>query len=326
IGMDRKKTRAESGEYAPRAPIQLPSSPIWGYALLALMFVFIIIGLSMVVFNSTTLSPLGGECVAIVNVNGQIVADNVPGSIWAEGIAGSEHIAGLVKEADERDDVKAILVVINSPGGSVVGSKEIYRALKESEKPKVAYLREMAASGGYEVAVGTDYIVSEPDALTGSIGARATLSDMTGLFEKIGYNETTFKSGELKDIGNPARPMTEEEKEIMQEIVDEAYRDFEYTVVMERGDRLDTHAFYDRVTDARILTGRQAYEIGLVDELGSKKDAIRVASEMAGKEETLDVCELETYEPSLLELLLMGAMDYVMPPQIQKERWYLEYR
>jgi protease-4 len=218
---------------------------------------------------------------------------NVPDSLFSSGQMGSEQIAELIEKADARDDVKSILVIVNSPGGSVVGSREIYQALAGAKKPKVAYFREMAASGGYYVGLGADYIISEPDALTGSIGARMTLSDMSELFGKIGYNETTIKTGEYKDIGSYSRKMSVEEEEILQSIVDEAYSEFESVVLERREGRLDKEKFALMAADARILTGRQAKEMGLVDEVGSKKDAIMIASKMAGSGNELGICEIK---------------------------------
>lgn len=276
-----------------RAIVQLPSSPLWGYALVAVMAVLVLSGVYLIFCEIPSFEGIGNGCVGVIEIDGEILAQSQAAGLFDAGTLGSEDIAELVNEANERSDVKSILVIINSPGGSVVGSREIYAALKEAGKPKVAYFREMAASGGYYAALGTDYIVSEPDALTGSIGARMTLSDMSGLFEKIGYNETTIKTGEYKDIGSYSREMTDEEKEILQSIVDEAYSEFESVVLSERKGRLDEKKFSLMAADARIMTGRQAQKIGLVDEVGSKKDAILIASQRAGAQEALPLCQIK---------------------------------
>jgi protease-4 len=179
--------------------------------------------------------------------------------------------------------VKAILLEVNTPGGSIVGSREMFEALNESRKPKVSYFREVAASGGYYVAMGTGYIVSNPDALTGSIGVRMTASEMSGLFRKIGYNVTVVTSGEMKDMGDPSRPLTPAEVEVLQSIVDQAFSEFKSLVAESRGDRLDSAGF-ETVLDGRVITGLQARRIGLVDQVGNRRDALRKAAELAGME------------------------------------------
>jgi protease-4 len=246
-----------------------------------------------------------GDCVGVIKVDGTILAGKTPEGLFAGDEVGSDDVTALVEEAGKRNEVKAVVVEINSGGGSVVGSREIYESLKGLKKPKVAYLREVAASGGYYVAAGTDYIVSDPDALTGSIGVRATAVDLSGLFEKIGYNQTVIKSGEMKDMGDVYRPLTPEEKAVMQAIVDEIFDEFKGVVVESRGNKLDMDGF-NEVLDGRILTGRQAQRIGLVDETGNRKLALRKAAALANMTYEGDappVCEISK-ERGLLEKAL----------------------
>jgi protease-4 len=173
-----------------------------------------------------------------------------------------------------------VLLLIDSPGGSVVASQEIYDAVRAMNKTSVSFVRELAASGGYYVAAGTDHIVASPDALTGSIGARATLADYSGLMGKLGVNATTFKTGALKDMGSGSRPMTSDEEQVWQSIVDESFASFRSAVEERRAGKLDPQGFAQAL-DARIMTGRQAKAIGLVDELGSKDGAIAAAARLA---------------------------------------------
>ena len=292
-----------------RAAIELPSSPVWGWALVAIMAIFIVAGIFLIVAGGIADAvPLGGGCVGVVRVEGEILAESVPESLFGIGVAGSEEIADSIKKADKRNDVKSILLIVDTPGGSTIGSREIYTALKESNKPKVAYFRQMAASGGYYVAMGADYIVSEPDALTGSIGARMSLMQLSGLFEKLGYNETVIKTGKMKDIGNPGRDASDEEIAILQSIVDESFGEFKQVILDGRGDRLDMRSFEEKVLDARILSGRQAYEIGMVDEIGSKRQAIWKASQMAGFDEPLEVCEMNVKDQSFFGQVFARAI------------------
>lgn len=240
--------------------------------------------------------PLAG-CVGVVEVKGTIVGDDVEPTLFSDGVKGGDTIAEEIESAAKRPDVKSLLVIIDSPGGSAVASRRIYDALRALNKSKVAYINEMAASGGYYVAAGTDRIVANPGSLTGNIGARATLADMSGLFAKIGFNETTIKSGAMKDMGSPSRQMTDDERAVFQSIVNESFEDFKSAVIEGRGSRLDMAAF-QTILDARILTGRQAQKIGLVDFLGNRKDAAKLAGELGG---------IGSDEPRLCKLSSSGA-------------------
>lgn len=283
-----------------KPPARKSSPP---YVLYAAFFVFaMVLLLGGVLLIGGAASSLGSGCVGVVDITGPIMIDDSPSSLFEGGSRGSETIASEIEDAGKRSDVKALVLLIDSPGGSVVASKHVYDAVKDFKKPKVAYFREMAASGGYYVGAGADYIVAEPDTITGSIGVRSTMVDLSGLFGKIGYNETTIKSGELKDIGTSTRPMTEKERAILQSIIDEAFAEFRQVVIDGRGSRLDM-AKFNEILDARILTGRQAKAIGLVDALGDKKAAVKKAAEMAGTPD-LEVCELSGKKKTFLSALL----------------------
>ncbi len=250
-------------------------------------------GLALLVLLAYSFSPIDG-CVGVVEIKGQIVVDDIESTLLSDGMQGSESIAAEIESADKRGDVKAVLLIIDSPGGSVVASRQIYDALRKLNKTSVAYLQEMAASGGYMVAAGTDEIVANPDALTGNIGARMTFVEFSGLFLKLGINETSIKSGAMKDIGSPSRPMTHDEEMVLQSIVDESFGEFRSAVEEGRAGRLN-RAEFEKVLDARILTGRQAKKIGLVDELGDKRAAIKKAAELGGiKDEEPRICKLSS--------------------------------
>ncbi len=241
------------------------------------------------------------QCVAVIKIDGPLTTQGSSGDLFSGRTMGSEELSALIREADSRDDVSAIVLEINSPGGSVVASREIYETVKNSKKPKVSYFREVAASGGYYVAAGSDHIVSNPDAITGSIGVVATYQEMSGLFDLIGINTTTFTSGKHKDMGNPTREITDEEKAIVEAIIEEIFDEFKGVVLENRGDKLDRELF-DVALDGRILTGRQAYRTGLVDELGNKQDALDRAAGMAGMDRNPDVCNIEVERNLLFEM------------------------
>lgn len=264
---------------------------------IALAVIFII----SAAFFMWALSNVPSDCVAVIRIDGEIATSSSSGGLFGSGTTGSDELAELVKEAEDRSDVKAIVFEVNSPGGSVVASREMYEAIKKAKKPKVAYMREVAASGGYYVSMGVDYIVANPDVITGSIGVISTNQELSGLFEKLGINQTSITTGPHKDMGSPARPMTDEEKAILQGIINEMYAEFKGLVVESRGSKLDMSQF-DKMTDGRIVTGRQAYKAGLVDALGNKQDAIDKAGEMAGMEKEPDVCTIETEKGLLYDL------------------------
>ncbi len=261
--------------------------------LLAIAFIVLI---ALFILLAELLPSFTGRCVAVVDINVPLTVEGSPMTLIETGYPSSEQLARSIKEIDGRDDVGAVLFVVNSGGGSVVATREVYDAVKNLEKPKVAYFREIVASGAYYVATGTDYIISEPTALTGNIGVVATFVSMGGLFEKLGINATTITSGDYKDIGSPFRNMTEEERAIMQSIVDEIFQDFKDVIIENRGDKLSRLKF-DEITDGRIMTGRQALEVGLVDDTGNIDDALLKAAELGGIDaETADdvrVCYIE---------------------------------
>lgn len=278
---------------------------------LALIFIAIIV----LFFLLSWLTPsIVGKCVAVVDIDMPLTVEGAPPSVFGgNGFPGSEELALTIESLNRRDDVGAVVFVFNSPGGSVVATREVYAAVKELDKPSVSYFREVAASGAYYIASGTDYIVSDPDAITGSIGVIATFTDMQGLLEKVGVNITAIKSGPHKDIGSPFRNMTSEENLLLQELINEVYLEFRGIVLENRKDKLDM-ARFDTVTDGRILSGRQAYKVGLVDQLGTKKDAVMKAAELgeipAASYDAVRICPVPTRgrDSSLLGLeALVGS-------------------
>jgi protease-4 len=219
------------------------------------------------------------DSVGWVSIRGPIYASE-SGKPWEHG---SEQWARRIEQLAETKGVKAIVLDINSPGGSVGAVQEIYmrilRVKKEKHIPFVALFGDVAASGGYYIASACDKIVAHPGTLTGSIGVIFEVTNLEGLFTKVGYKMDPIKSGAHKDIGSPARPMTVEERKILQDLINDAYGQFVQAVVDGR------HLPVDRVkelADGRIYSGTQAKLNGLVDELGDSKDALKLAAQMGG--------------------------------------------
>lgn len=206
--------------------------------------------------------------------------------IRVEGvILDSQTTVGELKRFSENPSVKAIVLRIDSPGGGVVPSQEIHDAVKrvrtKSNKAVIASMGSVAASGGYYIAAATDRIVANPGTLTGSIGVIMETANVEGLLQKIGVEGVVIKSGKYKDVGSPLRKMSDEERSLLQAVMDDVHKQFIEAVAEGRAIELtDAQA----LADGRIFTGRQAKEAKLVDELGDLEDAIQLAADVVGIE------------------------------------------
>ena len=223
-----------------------------------------------------------GPAVAIIRVEGVIASGAPPIDPFSTpGGAYSGVVVDHLIQAEEDPDVKAVVLRVDSPGGSVVGSDEIYQQVSVMTKPVVASMGELAASGGYYVSAPADEILANPGTLTGSIGVISQFINIGGLLKEYGVEVTTIKSGEFKDIGSLFRSMSEEEKTSWQAIIDETYEEFVQIVADGRELPVDT---VKDLADGRIYTGRQALELGLVDQLGNLSVAVQLAAELGGIE------------------------------------------
>lgn len=214
--------------------------------------------------------PIGREDkVAVVNLEG-LIAD--PADFTAE-----------LREYEERDDVKAVVVRINSPGGAVGPSQEIYSAIKRLKKKKkvVASMGAVAASGGFYAAMAADRVVANPGTITGSIGVIVEFMNAEGLLSKIGLQGYVVKSGKYKDTGSPLRKMTPEERALLQDVIDDVNGQFIGAVAEGRGLKEEA---VRKIADGRIFSGAQAVKEGLVDSLGDLADAIDIGAVLAGIE------------------------------------------
>lgn len=210
----------------------------------------------------------GSQKVAVVEVEGVIVD--------------TSDLVRDLKDHLDNSAVRAVVVRINSPGGVVGPTQEVYatiRRLEKAGKPVVASLSAVAASGGYYIAAAANRIYANPGTLTGSIGVIMQMPNVEGLFKKIGVDYVVVKAGEHKDIGNPARPMTPGERRILQALLDDVHAQFIDAVA--EGRRMDRAAVV-ALADGRIFSGAQAKELKLVDALGGLDDAIEGAAQLAG--------------------------------------------
>ena len=179
-----------------------------------------------------------GDAVAVIRLEGTITSSSSEDYFTLQGIT-PELVTDLLGQATATPDVKAVVVRVNSPGGSVVASDEIYRAFLEFDKPIVVWMGETAASGGYYIACGSDYVFAHPDTLTGSIGVISQFLNVEELMNKVGVDAVVITSGPSKDIGSPFREMTEEEQALWEGIIDEVYDGFVEIVAQQvRGGRI----------------------------------------------------------------------------------------
>ncbi|BAF61023.1 MAG: signal peptide peptidase SppA [Pelotomaculum sp.] len=224
--------------------------------------------------------PGKGE-VGIIYIDGPITGGRGGGGLF-ETYTSSEQVTSALRNAARNPDLKAVVIRLNSPGGTAAAAQEIsaeVERLKRSGKKVVASMGDSAASGAYWIAACADQIVANPGTLTGSIGVIIQYLNLEELYSKIGVDTETFKSGPHKDMGSPSRPATAEERAIFQSMIDDIYNQF--VDVVARGRHKDP-AEIRPLADGRIFTGRQAKELGLVDRLGDLHDAVLLAGELAG--------------------------------------------
>ena len=242
----------------------------------------------LLIVRTVVQSASVGDKVAVIDVTGTI--------------SRTETIVDQIHQYRDDQGVKAIVLRINSPGGSVAPVQEIYSELKKLEKPIVASMSSTAASGGYYIAAIADEILANPGTLTGSIGVIMQFTKLKGLYEKIGLEQQVVKSGKFKDTGSPVRNLTDEERELLQATLDDVHNQFIDAVFEGRQAHL-TREDIVALADGRIFSGQQALEHKLVDQLGNLTDAIDRAGELGGISGKPKVVRTKR-KPSMLERLL----------------------
>lgn len=247
-----------------------------------------------------------------------LLKDNRVGIIKIEGIildTGPIPVAGKIVESiktAEKLGIKNIVVRINSPGGTVGASQEIYRELKKAQEEGtkiITSLGDVAASGGLYIAVAGDKIVANPGTVTGSIGVIIKTNVLKTLYRKIGIDSQVVKSGEYKDILSSTKYLSKEEKEILQSLIDSTYEQFiEEIAVNRKIDREEVRKF----ADGRIFSGTQAKELGLVDEIGSLSDAVDLIAKMAEIKEkpvTIDLSPKKSFMQKLTGASMLEVLE-----------------
>lgn len=266
---------------------------LWGCALLligtigAVALAFFVVNIAM-----------SGDEFAMSSLKGRVGLVEVVGEIDATG-----SVIDQLDRMDRDPTVKAVVVRLDSPGGGVAASQEIYdavRRIRDDGKPVIASMGGVAASGAYYVACAADSIVANPGTLTGSIGVIMSFPNTEELFRKVGLRFETIKTGKFKDVGSMWRPMTEEERALLQGVLANVYDQFVEAIVEGRGMAREEILPY---ADGRIFSGDQAAGYGFVDRLGSLEDAIAMAGEMAGIEGRPSVVRKERRRLSVFDFL-----------------------
>lgn len=266
----------------------------------------------------------GSSAIGVIEVNGTISGE-AGGGIMGGYTANSMDLMNTIRQAGEREDIKAIVLRINSPGGSAVASQEIsleLDRLREKGKKIIVSMGDTCASGGYWIACSSDYIMANGATLTGSIGVIMQLSNLEGLYEKLGIREEVIKSGKHKDMGSAARDMTDEERQLLEDIVGDSYDQFLEQVLKGRQGKIVREELL-KVADGRIISGRQALELGLIDGIGNYYDALALARETAGLPEN---CPIELLNGTDFWKSLGWSALALLPDQVQSPFLQLRYQ
>jgi len=247
-----------------------------------------------------TAGMLGGHST-VVPVGKKIGVLEVYGTI-----IDPQNLREQIVEFRDSAGIKAVVLRINSPGGGVAPSQEIYADLKSlaKEKPLIVTMGSVAASGGYYLAIAGERLFANPGSITGSIGVIMSFPDYRDLMDKIGVKAEVVKSGKFKDIGSSFREFSAADRSLLQGMIDDVHQQFVEAISEGRNIPVDRLRPY---VDGRIFTGRQALEIGLVDELGSFNDAIKYAAKVAGLGDDPDLVYPEPEHEDFFERLIQGA-------------------
>jgi protease-4 len=270
---------------------------ILGVAGLFALFILLVgVGLMM-----GPIGPIFGGTVAVIPIQGEI--GYASSDILGGSITSPDTIKDQIKDAEEDPTINAILLDINSPGGTPVASTEIMEAVKNCSKPVVAWISDTGASGAYLVASGADKVVASRSSWVGSIGVIITLTDLSDLYKAIGVDIYSIKAGRFKDMGANYRDLTGEEKQMLQDMINEEHNNFISIIAENR--KLDINHVRS-LAEGQVFTGAQAKELKLIDETGGKDQALDIAAELGGIEigEQYEVVTMT--RPQTIEDILSG--------------------
>ena len=257
-----------------------------GFLIFISVFLFVVLSSS---------DPPGN--VAVIKLRGVIVSDLSSGGVSG---APADQIIENLKKAEKNPSIKAILIDVNSPGGSAVASEEVAMAIKNLEKPTITLIRDIGTSGAYWAASSSDLIVASPLSITGSVGATASYLEFSGLFDRYGVGYEQVSSGEFKDTGSPFKNLSPDEREIFDEVVKSVG---DYFVESVKEERNLSSEVVEQIRSGRFYTGKQAKDLGLIDELGGMSKAEELIKRKAEIKE-IELAEYEIEKPFNLASLL----------------------
>ncbi|WP_297209879.1 MULTISPECIES: signal peptide peptidase SppA [Thermodesulfovibrio] len=273
------------------------------------IFLIILGSIFFISFLATIMeSGLSTGKIAIVNVKGVIVD--------------STAIVEEIKQYKKNPSVRAIIIRVDSPGGAVVPSQEIYEEIKRTTKvkPVVVSMGSVAASGGYYISCPATKIIANPGTLTGSIGVLMELPNIKGLLDKVGIKAEVIKSGRYKDMTSPLKPLQSDEREVLQNLLDDVHTQFINAVAEGRKISLER---VKKIADGRVFTGIKAKEIGLVDEIGDLDHAIKVAAQLGKIRGEPDIIMKKS---TLLKDFLKGDTESIIKKILPHLQLYYIYR
>ncbi len=288
-----------------------------------LWVILILFGIYVIWVAAQQISVSMRPKVAVVRLSGPISESLATGLLGGGGITPAQ-VEGFLKRAERDSSVKALVLRIDSPGGTVAASQAIAENIKKfkekTKKPVIVSMGDVAASGGYYISLHADKIIAHAGTTTGSIGVIALLLSVEELLKNLGIQPEIFKSGKYKDLFRGLRPLTDEERTLLQQYVDEFYEQFVNAVA--EGRKLPAEKVRELAT-GQPYTGSQALQLGLIDQLGSLYDAIQIARDLAGVPEA-EVIEYRPPAPGLLDLLFgRGGATNTVLSELKPELVYL---
>ncbi len=256
--------------------------------------------------SETLIKGTGKDKILVIPIKGIITGQSTK-KLFIEEPSLVDSVKQQLEHARDDNDVKVVILEINSPGGGITASDIIYKEIMKfkevTNKKVIVIMQDVAASGAYYISAAADKIMSHPTSVTGSIGVIMPMINIADLVEKFDIEDTSIKSGKMKNIGSPLKKMSEEERTVLQDIVDEMYTRFLDIIVDGRNMKIEDVRM---LADGRIYTGKQALDNGLIDQLGYFDDAIALAKEVAGIQEAKIIQYKKMFN---LAEILAGSID-----------------
>lgn len=283
----------------------------WGVLFLSVLLVFYVVlflfggGAAPAKGNASSSGNFffSSDSIAVIPLHGEIGAESTSTGVGYQGVVDA------LKTADNDSSIAAILLDIDSGGGSVVASKQIVAKIRAAKKPVVSWIGEVGASGAYYAAAASTYVMADSDSITGSIGVISRVQTATELMDKLGIRTTDITTGPNKGIGSPFADFNANQQAIFQALVDQAFEGFKNDVVAFRGEKLKQTPFQE-VLDGRIISGKQALAIGLIDQLGTREEAIQKAAELGGIQGTPTLVPYLVKPITLRDLLFSAGVQF----------------